>query len=245
MVTNEQKIVEIEQKMQSLKKDYMTEVESIIDNTDIDISMIRSCHESALNYFNYVEQFVGNSGLLGAHKNGKWVTGFAESCYAVLETVIQHFNFIESYKTNRYPDTLFKPSAFAFANMQRMVKEYIPTKAAVLKKDLVDSRLPVSGFESSASADKDWYFYFKEILGIVFGFIVVIGVSWFAIETPEPSTSQFFIMRALFALSLAAIGGLIPGFLSIKTNSKYIIIRATGAIAIFVIVWLINPPALI
>ena len=76
-------------------------------------------------YFNFVESFVGSSGLLGAHANGKWITGFAETCFSILKAFVVHQNFLKSHDSS-IEGILQTPDINAYANMQRMVKEYLP-----------------------------------------------------------------------------------------------------------------------
>jgi hypothetical protein len=74
-------------------------------------------------------------------------------------------------------------------------------------------------------------------------FFVVVLLA--AIMIPNPTFFQSFVFRACAAISLAAIAGFIPGLLTIESRFKTSFIRASGAVAVFVIIWLINPPAMI
>ena len=77
----------------------------------------------AVLYCYFIENFVGNSGLLGAHANGKWVTGFAENCHSVLKAFVVHVLFLRSH-SETLAGALEQPDTAAYANMQRMTKEY-------------------------------------------------------------------------------------------------------------------------
>ena len=78
--------------------------------------------------------------------------------------------------------------------------------------------------------------------------VFTIGVAFIAmllaiaLGVPEPSDFQIFIFRVVLALGAGALGALIPGFVEVTFRSW---LRAGGAIALFVIVYTINPPALI
>jgi hypothetical protein len=50
------------------------------------------------------------------------------------------------------------------------------------------------------------------------------------------------IFRVVLALAAGAFGALIPGFIEVSFRNW---LRAGGAMALFVIVYMINPPALI
>src|SRR5262249_3094357 len=62
-----------------------------------------------------------------------------------------------------------------------------------------------------------------------------------AFLTPKPSDFQIFIYRVVMSLAAAGIGAVIPGFIYVKVSS---LVRAGGAIACFVLVYLVNPPSL-
>ncbi|HEZ4022114.1 TPA: hypothetical protein ACFMWQ_000381, partial [Neisseria meningitidis] len=90
-----------EKKINSLKDEYMNFLTSIINKYEkqkinINLNEFLECQRLGNRYFNHIEQLVGTSGLLGAHNNGKWVTGFAETCYSVLEAFITHMKFLRS-----------------------------------------------------------------------------------------------------------------------------------------------------
>ena len=127
--TNEQAVVEAESQIEILKKNYTVYLSPIAISVQKGIQPtleeLLECQSKASTYFNYAESFVGNSGLLGAHENGKWVTGFAETCESILDTYITHINFLRSYRSV-LGGSAIEPSKFAYANMQRMVIEYLP-----------------------------------------------------------------------------------------------------------------------
>lgn len=62
-------------------------------------------------YFNYMESFVGNSGLFGVYVNGKWVIGFVESCYGVFGVILVYVDFFNSY-------FFFFKGVFLFVNLK-------------------------------------------------------------------------------------------------------------------------------
>ncbi|MCC6283220.1 MAG: hypothetical protein IT262_21610 [Saprospiraceae bacterium] len=54
---------------------------------------------------------------------------------------------------------------------------------------------------------------------------------------PCPSSAQFFVFRLILALGAAGIGSILPGFLNIDTG----VAKAGGALALFTLVFLLNP----
>ncbi len=204
-----------------------------------------ACQKLGASYFNYIENFVGNSGLLGAHVNGKWVTGFAETCHSVLKAFIVHVNFLRSHSETLL-GALEQPDDSAYANMQRMTKEYLQKDKWIrLERQFKENSLPIAGFNYSGANDLNetpkWQLISGLVIGLLFALIVLIA----AIFIPSPTPTQFFIFRGIFAVSLAAIAAIIPGLLTVESRFQKFSVRATGAIAVFVIVWMLNPPALI
>lgn len=76
--------------------------------------------------------------------------------------------------------------------------------------------------------------------------LIWIGVGMMAVAViialfvPHPSSFQMFVFRILAALGAAGIGAVLPGFIGFKTPS----ITAGGAVALFVLIYLVNPPKL-
>lgn len=65
-------------------------------------------------------------------------------------------------------------------------------------------------------------------------------------DKPITDPGQFFLLRVLAALSAAGVGAVIPGMLNIQIGQgKLFAIRGAGALAVFVLIFLINPPELI
>ncbi|MEW6640492.1 MAG: tetratricopeptide repeat protein [Pseudomonadota bacterium] len=79
------------------------------------------------------------------------------------------------------------------------------------------------------------------LLAFIFG-VVFLGVLLvIAYVTPTPTPFQEWIYRVVMALAAGGVGAVIPGFLDVKISNW---IRAGGALACFVIVFLVNPPLL-
>jgi uncharacterized membrane protein len=77
------------------------------------------------------------------------------------------------------------------------------------------------------------------------GAIFLLALLIIALVIPQPSDFQVFVFRLILALAAAAIGAILPGFLEVSGTVKNITLRAGGAIGLFVIVYLLNPPALV
>jgi hypothetical protein len=74
--------------------------------------------------------------------------------------------------------------------------------------------------------------------GVVFVFtLLIVGIF-----VREPSNFLYTICRIIIALAAAGIAAIIPGFLEINLNN---IIRAGGAMAVFIVVYFYNPAGLV
>ena len=226
MATNEQSVIAAEQQIARLKDEYISKLKPIALKVATEgytptLAELLDCQVKANEYFNYAESFVGNSGLLGAHKNGKWITGFAETCLSILESYVQHMDFLRSYRSV-YGEAFQEPSSHAYANMQRMVKEYLPNESwKKLEITFTENSLPIMGFSYSGVGDVNktpvWQLVVALLVGCAFLLLFIVLV----VFIPNPTAFQQFIFRGGFALSLAAIAAIIPGFLSVKSKLNH------------------------
>jgi small GTP-binding protein len=90
----------------------------------------------------------------------------------------------------------------------------------------------------SESPSKDWQM--KAAGGIGVGFVLLLLA--LAVFIPEPTDFQIFTFRMVMALAAAGFGALIPGFIEVRFKNW---LRAGGAMALFVIVYFLNPPGLV
>ena len=248
-MTNEQAVIDAEKEIGILKDNYISFLTPVAlknqEKEEPTLQELLKCQQLGVKYFNFIENFVGNSGLLGAHANGKWVKGFAESCHSVLNRYVEHINFLKSHSSKNGAG-FSPPDLNSYANMQRMVKEYLPKDQwKELEKKYTENSLPISGFQFKGANDLNktpkWQLITILIVGLLFSMIILA----LAVFIPNPTNTQFFIFRGIFSVSLAAIAAVIPGLLNVESRFQSFSIKATGAIAVFIIVWLLNPPAII
>jgi len=79
-----------------------------------------------------------------------------------------------------------------------------------------------------------------QLLTFVFGVIFLSVLLAVAIIDPT-LTDNREIIRIILALAAAGVGAMFPGFLDIRGNFPNLVIRATGALALFVLIYLIRP----
>lgn len=83
------------------------------------------------------------------------------------------------------------------------------------------------------------------IVSVTSGLIFLITLLLIAVLIPNPTTFQIFVFRVVLSLAAAAFGAAISGFLKIKIPVLRGVISAGGALALFVLIYYVNPPALI
>ena len=82
----------------------------------------------------------------------------------------------------------------------------------------------------------------EKVAVFIFGIVFVIVMFIIAIFFPHPSDFQIFVFRVILALAAAGVGAIIPGFILVKVSNY---VRAGGALALFVLIYLFNPPSLV
>jgi hypothetical protein len=77
-----------------------------------------------------------------------------------------------------------------------------------------------------------------KLLAFIFGVVFLSAILVIAIFIPNPSGFSYTVFRIVLALAAAGVGAVIPGFLNVEYRN---IVRAGGAIALFVIVYFFPP----
>jgi hypothetical protein len=79
-----------------------------------------------------------------------------------------------------------------------------------------------------------------------FGVVFVTVLLSMAIFFPEPSAFQYQVFRIVLALAGAGVAAIIPGIFDLQTpTSVGLVIRAGGALAVFGLIYLVNPAQLV
>ncbi|WP_049855375.1 hypothetical protein [Dickeya fangzhongdai] len=230
-------MVDLDESLSKSKDEYMDSILSFTKNKTSDNLIL--CMRNGTKYFNKAEKLVASSKLDGKHNDGLWVTDLAESCEEILGSYLIHVKFLDEY--NHLIDNSYKkPKRHACSSMQRMVKKHCPQHISdKLRLEFINAKLPTTGFDVEESEDKNKMdIYLPVGIGI---FFMLISFSA-ALILKEPTQSQFFAIRGMFSLGGAGVGSCIPGWLNVNVKGY---VKAGGALAIFVILWLLNPPAFV
>ena len=65
-----------------------------------------------------------------------------------------------------------------------------------------------------------------------------------AVFIPDPTPFQIFVFRVVLAIAVAAFGYAIPGVLHIEGRWLNLFVRAGGALGLFFLIYVANPPEL-
>lgn len=71
-----------------------------------------------------------------------------------------------------------------------------------------------------------------------FGVVFVVAILAIAIYRPNPTPFEYTIFRIVISLAAAGVGAIIPGFLNVSFKN---LLRAGGALALFVVVYFFAP----
>src|SRR4051812_26844077 len=84
------------------------------------------------------------------------------------------------------------------------------------------------------------------IVVFTFGLTFVVTLIVLAIKFPRPTSFQYTVFRTILALAAAGTAAMIPGFINVQMDlSQALLLRAGGALAVFVVVFFYNPAALL
>lgn len=79
-------------------------------------------------------------------------------------------------------------------------------------------------------------------VAIVSGGVFIVTMLVIALFVPQPSPFQYFVFRSVLSISAAAFATAIPGILNINMGNW---LKAGGALAVLVLVYLVNPASLV
>jgi hypothetical protein len=206
--------------------------------------LFRDLRNKAVDFFNCVENSISGTEISGCFKSDFWAKDLSNTAANVLESIA---NFYEKYDREAERLGLIKlvPSKNAYSGMQGTVAIYNRDQVAELKDRFVNLKLPVRGFTHRKKMNQQYKSWEKVAMYLtVIGFLcIMVAIAlWNKNYTPE----GFWIFRVVLSLIGGAFTAIaIPGSLIVEAKLPKFAIKATGAVGVFVIVYLLNPPALI
>jgi hypothetical protein len=214
------------------------------DSIVTQIDRFEDFRNKGIAFFNCVENSISSTELSGAFKSDFWAKDLANTAANILESITI---FYEKYAREAAKLGLknLEPSKNAYFGMQSAVAIYNRDQVKELKAAFVKLKLPIRGFTHPTKMNKRYKSWEKAVMlltPIAILFIMVAIGLWNKNYTPE----GFWIFRVVLALVAAAFTAIaIPGSLKVEAKLGKFAIKAVGAVGVFVIVYLLNPPALI
>ena len=81
----------------------------------------------------------------------------------------------------------------------------------------------------------------KFILAPAIGIVLLVPVLYLTFASETLNSDQFFVIKLVASLAAAGVASVIPGFVRLDLPVGQMLIRAGGAVAIFLIVWFTAP----
>lgn len=84
------------------------------------------------------------------------------------------------------------------------------------------------------------------VVAFIFGVAFIVTMLVLAVFFSRPEPFQYMVFRVTLALAAAGVAAMIPGFISVDINpSAAVLIRAGGAVAVFLIVYFFSPAGML
>lgn len=165
---------------------------------------------------------------------------FLSTIENIFDFVIKYSEFIKIMRERR--GVLYEYSSNVLSTSEAVLKHYRKERAGYYKEKFKENDFPTRGFEKELSMRNKT----KDILCIIFGSVLFFASVLMAYLLDVNTGYQYLVFRVCFSLGVALLAsGLLKGFVKtkIKTSNKInrVEITACGAVAIFLLLYLINP----
>ena len=237
-----------EDQLEELRAVYAAQLSSVVQvlgsGSPPDAQAICSSYHSAgVSYFNAFERTLDEYSLPKFEITQDIINRKGEDALNFVETIIRHWVVLRKYCV-KFNLIAPEPSVTAYASLQRVIKRFFPDLTGKIKKKFGDNNLPVYGFEHAAK-HSGWKMKKNLAIQIIVGAVCLIIGGILAFVFNHPTGIQYMFMRGLFALGFAGVAvGILVGTVKVNWSvSKSLAITATGGIAIFGILYFLNPPS--
>lgn len=236
-------ISEFEDKILVAKDNFLDEFKNILNLVKInktDSSQVQEAltnlHARGVKYFDLFGRSITEYGIKDYKHNKNIRNSKIDDTVNILNTILRYWNFLKNLKEN-FDIITPNPSERAYSSIQLFIKNFEPEKAKDYKLKFEELNLPIYGFESKRGFH-DMTKKQQVTYGIIAGTILLVVLLVIAVVIDCPTQSQNRTFTTILALAAAAFSATIPGFINVKYRE---IITASGALAVFVIVFLLKP----
>jgi hypothetical protein len=196
-------------------------------------------HSQSVAYFNLFDRSINEYSLEYFHSNQDILNGKINDAIIISNTIIKYWELLQSLQ-DKFKIKSPQPSERAFSNTQVFIKTFEPDKASDLKSKFTKINLPTYGFDSNIK-----YTGMKSKnqikIGIVLGTLFLIVMIIIALLVSCPTKFQSIVFRIILSLAAASFSMILSGSINVTAKKT---ITATGALAIFVLIYFWNPAKL-
>lgn len=206
-------------------------------STSFDIRKeLTNLHNKGNKYFSLFDRSISEYGLKYFKLDQNIRNSKINDAIDLSQTIIKYWNLLKSLE-NKYDIKVPKPTQRAYSTIQLFIREFEPDEAKKIKSDFQNANLPIHGFITNKpfiDMTKKQQVKFS----IIAGFFFLVTLVFIAIFIECPTNFQDNIFKTILALAAAAFAAAIPGLINVNYRGA---ITASGAIAVFVIVFLFKP----
>jgi len=229
-----------------IRRDCLTSISELMND-----DQVKDC-ETIINYkdkeflqcVNMLDSIVTKSSLLECYRHESWMNALIDSSIDMLEDIIIFYKYIyilsNKHKVNK---NKFHPSNSFATNIQRIVAINRADVLSSIQQRFVQLRLPIGGF-TNRMFDLRRLTTIEKLIMVIFVLVAATTIIVVAARFPNPSSFQYLVFRILLSSYAGIFGFILPGTIKIEGKYNGFAIRASGAVSLFILVYLCNPPIL-
>lgn len=201
--------------------------------------IINASKNKGSKFFSEFESFIASASSEDNTLSKMQINDILNSIENILEFSITYWDTMQNVSNDVLEDT-FNPQHNFLKTSQGVLKTYRKEQALLLQNKFKNNNLPIQGFLSKEkyklnSSNIDW-------LSITMGIVLLIITSILIFIIQLNTGMQYWITRILGSLGVAfLITGIAKDTIQAKINLPTSVITATGAIAIFFMLYFSNP----
>lgn len=241
-----QTIPDFEDAISKSKSEFFEEFKlmlKLVKESETDKSQVQDrlteLHSKGVNFFNLFSRSLNEYGLENFKHNENIRNSKIDDSINISNTILKYWNLINSLK-EKYQIIPPKPSERAYSSIQLFIKTFDKVAAKKLKPRFEELQLPTSGFQSTKTFI-DMTKKQQITFGAITGLVLLITLLIITLVIDCPTSFQSTIFTTILALAAAAFATVIPGLINIKYREM---VTASGALAVFVIVFFLKPAEL-
>lgn len=242
-------VIEREDNLEELKESYYNNLHICLETLKDSEKrknkqkLLNDTHASAVKYFNAFERTLDEYSLDEIEISADVINRKIEDTINIIDVICKHWEVILRF-SEKYNLVAPKPSSTAYASIQRVIKRFDKKSVKTLKNKFVESGLPVYGFEDKKKHSGWVKNKFIINTQIIIGIILLVIAGGLIFVFPNLTEMQYMFVRVLSSLGIVLTGvTLIEGSINVNWSlQKSLVIKASGWIAIFILLYYVNPP---